>query len=279
MSKPAIILVLAVPDAMQACLHAAVAAARPFADARIEVLHVRIDPADTVLPSEEVLTTSRRQALEREEAAAAALLAAEFAAWNAARQDAPGSAPRRGPTPASWQEVTGNPAEALRDLAPGTDLLVLPRPGRHAHPLLREGLDAALFETGKPVLVVPPDWRGSFGARLAVGWRDSPATRQAIAAAAPWLLAAERVIALEVTDGPPSAVALPVPIPPEHLEHQAIRREGRHDAEALLAAVAACGADGLVMGAYRRGRVLEWVLGGVTEDVLRFAPLPVLLRH
>ena len=278
MRKPGIILVLAVPGAMRACLHAAVAAARAFADARIEVLHVRIDPADTVLPSEEVLTTARRQAIEREEAAAAAMLAQEFAAW-AGEPLSVGSPATPARPPASWQEVIGNPGEALRDLAPGADLLVLPSPGQHPHPLQRDGLDVALFETGKPLLVIPPAWRGGFGTHLAVGWRDDPATRQAIAAAGPWLAVAEQVTLLEVTDAPLNAAVLPIPIAPERLNHQMVHRVGRHDGEALLAATAACGADGLVMGAYRRGRLLEWVLGGVTEYVLRAATLPVLLRH
>jgi len=41
----------------------------------------------------------------------------------------------------------------------------------------------------------------------------------------------------------------------------------------------AVGADGLPMGAYRSGRMLEWMLGGVTEHVLHDATLKLLLVH
>ncbi|MFX8351111.1 universal stress protein [Acinetobacter baumannii] len=35
----------------------------------------------------------------------------------------------------------------------------------------------------------------------------------------------------------------------------------------------------MVMGAYGHSRLRERVLGGVTRDILRTAPLPVLLAH
>jgi nucleotide-binding universal stress UspA family protein len=47
----------------------------------------------------------------------------------------------------------------------------------------------------------------------------------------------------------------------------------------LLSAAVASGADGLAMGAYRRGRILEWALGGMTEYALHHATLPLLLMH
>jgi nucleotide-binding universal stress UspA family protein len=39
------------------------------------------------------------------------------------------------------------------------------------------------------------------------------------------------------------------------------------------------GADGLAMGAYRHGRMLEWMLDGVTEHVLHHATIPLLMVH
>jgi nucleotide-binding universal stress UspA family protein len=51
------------------------------------------------------------------------------------------------------------------------------------------------------------------------------------------------------------------------------------DGATLLAAAQTAGADGLAMGAYRRGRMLEWIPGGVTAHVLHHATLPLLLAH
>ena len=48
------------------------------------------------------------------------------------------------------------------------------------------------------------------------------------------------------------------------------------DGATLLAAALAAGADGLAMGAYRRGWMLEWMLGDVTAHVLHHATLPLM---
>lgn len=46
-----------------------------------------------------------------------------------------------------------------------------------------------------------------------------------------------------------------------------------------LAAAIEAGADGMVRGAWRRSRLLEWMLGGETRHVPRHATLPLLLLH
>jgi nucleotide-binding universal stress UspA family protein len=61
----------------------------------------------------------------------------------------------------------------------------------------------------------------------------------------------------------------------EHRFHAGGRRIGA----ALLAEADAAGADLLVMGAYTRGRLPEFVLGGATREVLALADLPVLMQH
>jgi nucleotide-binding universal stress UspA family protein len=43
--------------------------------------------------------------------------------------------------------------------------------------------------------------------------------------------------------------------------------------------VCAIGAGLLVTGAYGHNRFREWVLGGVTRELLERAPVPVLLAH
>lgn len=267
MTTDPILVVLSVPEAAAACLHAAAQAARALPDAPIEVLHVHPDPAGAIMLTEEVLPEAQRAAIERQEAKTAAALRATFDAW---RVNAP---------TAVWQQVRGNPANELLRRAAGAALVVLARPGTHPHHLDRAAFDAAVFQSGKPVLAVPPGWSGMFHDHLAVGWRDTATTHRAIEAVRPWLAAATRITVLEVGDGPPASSIPPLAGLSVAIDHRAIRADGMSDAEALLAAAAAAGADGLVMGAYRRGRLLEWVLGGVTEHVLRCAELPVLLRH
>lgn len=49
--------------------------------------------------------------------------------------------------------------------------------------------------------------------------------------------------------------------------------------DALLGAASDMDADLLVMGAYGRSRFHEFVLGGVTKEVLVRMPMPVLMAH
>ncbi|MBT3701538.1 MAG: universal stress protein, partial [Alphaproteobacteria bacterium] len=47
----------------------------------------------------------------------------------------------------------------------------------------------------------------------------------------------------------------------------------------LMSAVRDENADLLVMGAYTRSRLRRLIFGGVTGDVLKNSPVPVLLAH
>jgi nucleotide-binding universal stress UspA family protein len=51
------------------------------------------------------------------------------------------------------------------------------------------------------------------------------------------------------------------------------------EADMLLSQAADFGADLLVMGAYGHSRAREFVLGGVTRDLLESSKTPLLLAH
>ena len=53
----------------------------------------------------------------------------------------------------------------------------------------------------------------------------------------------------------------------------------RSIAEVLLASIAEFGVDLLVMGAYGHLRLKEFLFGGVTYDLLKKLPVPVLMAH
>jgi nucleotide-binding universal stress UspA family protein len=70
-----------------------------------------------------------------------------------------------------------------------------------------------------------------------------------------------------------------------HLDRHGVRVEIRHvtgwsdPAEALLNETQKAAADLIVMGGYGHSRFREWILGGMTRDVLSLANVPVLLAH
>ena len=55
--------------------------------------------------------------------------------------------------------------------------------------------------------------------------------------------------------------------------------DGRRVGQVLEDYVGKCGCDLLVMGAYGRSRVREFILGGATEHMLSHLTAPVLLSH
>ncbi|MEM8800330.1 MAG: universal stress protein, partial [Pseudomonadota bacterium] len=51
------------------------------------------------------------------------------------------------------------------------------------------------------------------------------------------------------------------------------------DGETLVGSAANLGADLLLCGAYSRGRLQEWIFGGVTTHLLAETDVPVLMMH
>ena len=60
---------------------------------------------------------------------------------------------------------------------------------------------------------------------------------------------------------------------------QRVKNQDADTGTALIAFAEQVGADLIVAGAYGHSRLREMVLGGVTECLLRRAPVPVLMSH
>lgn len=245
--------------------------------ARINAMAVRIPPADNILLSEEVMDDRRETLLRDAETRRAAALKLRFDDWVQA-QGASVPATRS----AEWFDVEGHPESVVARFGGRADYVVAKRPRHggpeHEHQLLH----AALFHTGRPVLVVPPEPQAApFGRHVAIAWRDDSRTIQAVLPALHWLGRAEKVIVLAgVRDGasPPS--------PPAMLDEHGVTATmellpvtaGRTFGADLLARAQQLGVDLLVMGAFVHP-VRNLILGGVTRHVLAHAAIPVLMRH
>ncbi len=144
-------------------------------------------------------------------------------------------------------------------------------------------VEAAIFGTGRPLIMVPPSAAARFGAHVAIAWDGSPGAGRATGAALPLLRRAERVTVatadMEKLGTKPSAL---VGYLAEHgiaAKTWAFRPDDGKLGERLLAEAEAAGADLLVMGAYGHSRLREMVLGGVTQSVTAKARLPVFMAR
>lgn len=173
-------------------------------------------------------------------------------------------------------------AEARR-----ADLFVATRPyGQFAtNPELME---AVLFNSGRGCLFVPPDImpKGDIDTVL-VAWRNTCEATRALSEATPILREAKKVIVgIVVEDGPPEKEGeMPGADIARHLDRHGVGVELRHitgwdnPSEAILNEAEKSGAQMIVMGGYGHSRFREWVLGGVTRDILKVAQVPVLMAH
>ncbi len=263
-----ILAVLDQPDSAAAVLAAAGGLAERLGGATMEALAVRLPAEAAILPTEEVLTAPQRTAWDAAEAARMQALRAALARW----QGEGGQA--------AWRAVTGDPAAMVAERGRRADWVVLARPdgGDPVH----HRLHAALFETGRPVLVVPDGFAGTFGRRVAIGFKADGRAEGAILAAMPLLARAEQVRVYAGTQEGAAAAALPAILSEHGIAARrrglAVGARGSFGA-ALLEAVAEDGGDLLVMGAYAHSRWREMLLGGVTRHVLAEATIPVLMRH
>lgn len=194
---------------------------------------------------------------------------------------------RAGPIDAGLVEMgAAGYAIGLRGLH--ADVSVVAMPTKANTPSAQTILEAALFESGRPVIAVPPEWKGgSIGKHVLVAWKPRREAARALADAASFITGADRVSVVTV-DASPSRDYGDAP-GADIVSHLAFRgakttlynldSAGQSETAAILKQAVALGADLIVMGGYGRARMSEFIFGGVTREILRTATLPVLLSH
>lgn len=132
-----------------------------------------------------------------------------------------------------------------------------------------------VLKAGRPVLVAAPGVTKLDLGHVLVGWNDSREARRAVEDALPLLLMAGNVTVAEVTDPDTMSEAKnSVADVVEWLKVHGVAAQARvergrdEDSEGLSQLIHELKAGLLVAGAYGHSRLREWVLGGVTRDLL-----------
>ena len=182
---------------------------------------------------------------------------------------------------AGWCEEQGKQMDVIKSHGRLADLVAVAKPDRDRN-LGVNTLKAALFHTGRPVLVCPPKAPATLGERVAIAWNGSTQSARAVALAMPLIQTAKEVVVLDGGAADHGASG------EELLRYLAIRgvkarREalvvGDNVGEAILAEATAVKADLLVMGAYSHSREHESVFGGATQYVVDHTAMPVVMVH
>jgi nucleotide-binding universal stress UspA family protein len=167
-------------------------------------------------------------------------------------------------------------AKILVDHARLRDLSIFPiNPAQEGQ---RSLVEALIFESGRPVLLLPEgatrQLPSSFDT-IAVAWDHSRPAARAVADALPLLRTAKRVLVVTVADEkrlhrPDSGVELCKHLARHGVEvtFDRVQAKGRAIGDALEAHASGHNVDLLVMGGYGHSRLREFVLGGATRSVL-----------
>jgi nucleotide-binding universal stress UspA family protein len=266
-------------------LKTALLAAQKFGS-YIEGIHVRPGLTGVVAAGAEGLvaaTPGLIESFEREDQARSERVRAAFEAFM--RQNAIGAAGAASSLPSyGWHEETTQGDVAIGSRGRVFDLIVVGRPMRGGPSSAMTTLEAALFESGRPILIAPPGPPNALGRRIAVAWNGSTETARAIAFGMPFLLSAESVLVLCVEGG-----TVPGPSAEECVRGltrngvpataRVVRPEKRNVGETILHETAQWGADLLLKGAYTQSRLRQMIFGGSTSHILAEATLPVLMAN
>ncbi|MFO1058196.1 MAG: universal stress protein [Dongiaceae bacterium] len=275
------ILVLAGGSAqMVGTLQTAARAARKTG-AELDVLHVRADAEQLTYYAGDMIAPVpiSDRAVEEAEAAIAERAAHAKACYDRVFGEQSGGV--------AWVEARGREPQVVAEYGRTTDLVVISRPGSAVDDDDPESVNAALFETGRPVLVAPPTPLASFGTRVAIAWNGSIQASRAVAAAVPLIEQAAEVTVL--TAGKPDDRPATDRLVAYLRKHGVTARidsfdpgssSSRARGRSLLQHATEMQSDLLVMGAYGQGRVMQFLgLGGATAKVITANTMPLLMAH
>jgi nucleotide-binding universal stress UspA family protein len=179
-----------------------------------------------------------------------------------------------------WRSADDSGPTAIGTIGRAYDLIVLPQPG--ALPKMPESVfETALFDSGRPVLVVPPGFEGMVGKRILFAWNGSTESARAISLAMPVLAGAEAIEVFSVegamVPGPSSSeIAESLRSHGLNVTSQHVKPGAKSAGQTIIDRARELGADLIVKGAYTQSRLRQMIFGGVTRDLILTSPLPVL---
>ncbi|MDB5394823.1 MAG: putative universal stress protein UspA and related nucleotide-binding protein [Rhodospirillales bacterium] len=267
-------------------LHAAFSLARN-SDAHISVLCIRPDPTDVVQYAVEwsfpIMMDEAVAAAELHSAKVGRKASAMFERWRSSHELPISAAPSIGDgVSVSWQEHVGAPGPVLRDLSRFTDIVVTRSLAGYGSIEGDEILEATLFDSGRPVLIVPSKPVDNFSGTALIAWDGGREALRAVTAALP-LLARMGTVRILTIDGDAGTkakeLALYLAWHGVHADvHDAVRGSATIG-ESVLSEASKIEAGLVVMGGYHHSRTREMLFGGATRDVIFACKIPVLLAH
>ena len=185
---------------------------------------------------------------------------------------------------AVWRQIDGLGEQIVGEYGRVFDLIAIGRETDESSPDWNVLCEAALFESGRLLLLAPPSLPPTFAERIAVLWNGSTETARTLGVAMPLLEAAKEVVVCAV-----EGVHVPGPSVDQVVQCLAANRinarihvtalDGRAPGPAVLDDAMATAPDMLLKGAYAQSRLRQMIFGGPTRHILKYTELPVVMGH
>jgi nucleotide-binding universal stress UspA family protein len=189
------------------------------------------------------------------------------------------------PSAAIWLSSRDYPDRALHICAARADLIVA---SAHRGPRTSTASAADLaLRAGLPILTLPAAMPLLRTNNIVIAWKNTREARRAVSDALPLLIAADEVTVLRIcppgeagaTDSGLDDVVGRLKRHGVNAAPKTLERPSQDVFDALARFAAERRVDLIVAGAYGHSRLGEWMIGGVTQDLLDYSALPVLFSH
>jgi nucleotide-binding universal stress UspA family protein len=186
---------------------------------------------------------------------------------------------------ASWREEDGRQNAVVGLIGRVYDLILVEQPEKLAS-IAEATLEDALFESGRPVMMVPKSAPAIIGEIVAVAWNGSTETATTVALGMPCLKQAREVVVVAV-----GAQHMPEPGPGGDELVRTLERHGhkvslrtafgrqKPQGESFLQEAMAAGADLMLKGAYTQSRIRQMIFGGATRHIIMESRIPVIMAR
>lgn len=188
-----------------------------------------------------------------------------------------------GTATATWVEEEGRQVEVIKRHGRLVDLIAVAQPDK-AGMLGVNSLKAALFHTGRPVLLCPPAETppAQIGTHIVIAWNGSTEAARAVALNGGLL---EDATTVTILTGGEEIYGTTADDLASYLKNRgikpAIERFSAHHnvGKELLNRCRELGADLMIMGAYGDNHQKEIMFGGNTQTIIESTQMPVVLVH
>ncbi len=187
-----------------------------------------------------------------------------------------------------WRGAIAEPTDYVVEQARAADLVILGAAHREASfdPVRELNPADFLAAAGRPILLVPHEVEQLQAKCILIAWKDTREARRATLDALPLLRLCERAVVAQIDEGnDPTAAQAAVNDVVVWLTRHGVKAHGivppllDQPAQQIDSLAWEEGADLIVAGAYGHSRFREWVLGGVTRDLIMRMPRCTFLSH